>query len=175
MRSLLVMFLVLCTSVVSAGELGISWDQVAYTHPITYEVFRDDAPIGQTPATSLLVAAPDNCFVATYTVTAEGGGQTSDPSEAIQSMARPTVASILFNAGGVHQITGQNFPVDVQVLVDGVPVTTGLDRQSCQLVEIPTTAGTPSAITIINPQADGQLSVTWLLPPPIAPANVGAF
>ncbi len=178
MKKLLVLLALVC-SPLYAGELGISWDAVSYPYPITYDVLRDGVGVAQTGGTTMLLTnVTDGCTSFTYTVTATGAVPgnplTSDPSLAIVSMARPTIASILFNAGGVHQIIGTNFPTNVQVLVDGVAVGT-VTRLTCQLVEIPTTPGTPTTVSILNPQAAGTLTATWNLPAPMAPSNPGVF
>lgn len=158
-----------------AGEIGLNWDAVSYPPPLTYTVYRDGAEImGPLTETAVLMNAVDSCTLSAYTVTATGVGGEGMFSTSVTSMARPTIESVLFNAGGVHQIIGTNFPVDVVVKSDGV-VVSGVNRVECELIEIPTTPGTPITIEVLNTQNTNTLTGTWSLPAPVAPVNLGVY
>lgn len=169
---LLLVVLAFVVQTARAGEVGLSWDVVDYPHPISYNIYRlpdVTTPVAQTVATQSVLTVADNCVTSDYSITAVGNpGGESALSQPIQTMARPTIATVQFNDAGVDRLSGKNYPTNVQVFVDGVAAV-NVNRINCQTVEIPTTVGTPTTIEVRNPQADGTLSVIWLLPPPTAP------
>lgn len=181
----------LTVAVTRADEIGVSCDPVSYPHPLTYNLYRsgtltgaafsiDDAGTPGDPSDDrvsfLLTGLVGDCLVEPYTITAVGhpptvpAGLESVPSAPISSMPRPLIADVIFDQDGVHTILGDNYPANVEVSVDGVPVDSlNVDRVSCQVVKIPTTQGTPTSITVTHP---GLTPFVWLLPAPVAPSNL---
>ena len=181
----------LTVAVTRADEIGVSCDTVSYPHPLTYKLYRsgvetgaafsiDDAGTPADPSDDrvefLLTGLEGDCLVEPYAVTAVGhppsvpGGLESVPSGPISTMPRPLIVDVIFNQDGVHTILGDNYPANVEVSVDGAPVDPlDVDRVSCQVVKIPTTAGTPTSLTVTHP---GLTPFTWTLPAPVAPLNL---
>jgi len=193
MKRLLALALLLAASPAAAGELGLAWDFVNHPPPpYVYTVFRDGvewpgvtALLDPNPATpgrsSLLITGlpfPGDCVPRTYQLAASNSAGMSGLSNPQSSIPRPGGPSgtpsiqVLLNTGGVHQIQGDYFPPDIQVATNGVPVTVGVNRLNCQLVEIPTTPGLPVSVCVINPSLPDSPNC-WSQPPPLAPINVG--
>ena len=130
---------------------------------------------------SLLITGlpfPGDCVPRSYSLQASNSAGASDPSIPASSIPRPAgpngspTINVLLNTSGVHQIVGDYFPLDVKVTANGLPVTVGVNRLSCQLVEIPTTPGLPNEVCVVNPDLPNSPNC-WNQPPPLPPTNVG--
>ncbi len=189
----ILVLLTLAQSFARADTLRLDWGEVTFTHPVGYRVYW--RPVGADATAWQFIDTgggittmqlhytqtdlAGDCERREYAIKAVGilpdGGRPESAafSNIVPTMPEPIIASVQFNAGGVHRVMGDNFPEWVAVEVNGVPVTDGLNRVACQVVEFPATAGTPTSITVINQTGSlSPITAAWALPPPMAPANL---
>ncbi len=192
-HTLAVLLMVLCATGVYAGELGITWDFVDHSPPpYSYNVLRDGVvwpnvsglqdprPTDPTRVFMLATGLPPggNCTASVWQVQAVNEAGASGASTPVSSIARPAgpggtgTINVILNNGGVHQILGDYFPPNIAVSVDGLPVATGVNRLSCQLIEIPNTEGLPISVCVTNP-ALPLSSSCWANPGPTTPTGTG--
>jgi hypothetical protein len=156
----------LLAPIAAASEIGLTWDPsdgaTGYDISVSQTSGGTGPPIDTAGATSIVTTVPGNCSVSYFKVRAKNAAGYSTWTDEIHSMARPEVADGIFNQGGLHTLTGDNFSPDTEVRIDGSSVPIVLNSVTCQQITFP--AAPFTTLTLTNPGADGDLIIPFGFP-----------